>query len=92
MDPSSPAATPSPTQQAPPMPTEKEVAEYLLLLGDNRPGRQGKSVHPEDFDMEEKQNPVADESTVEVCRILISFYFFLSGGARISRPIHYFVH
>ena len=54
MDPSSPA-TPPATQQAPPLPTENEVAEYLLLLGETA-GREDKSAHPEDFDLEVRRN------------------------------------
>ncbi|XBH93997.1 hypothetical protein VPH35_084838 [Triticum aestivum] len=64
MDPFSPA-TPPATQQAPPMPAENEVAEYLLLLGETA-GCKGESAHSEDFDLEEEQYPVLDESTIEV--------------------------
>lgn len=67
MDPSSPAATPPATQQAPPMPTENEVAAYLLLLGEAA-GREGESAHPEDFDLKVEHKPVSDKSTVEVRR------------------------
>ncbi|XP_044396765.1 uncharacterized protein [Triticum aestivum] len=56
---------PPATQQAPPLPTENEVAEYLLLLGETA-GPEGESAHPEDFDLEEKHNPVPDGSTAEV--------------------------
>ena len=69
MDPPSPATPPPATQQAPPPPTENEVAEYLLLLVETSgPEPKGESTHPEDFDLEEEQNPVPDESTAEVSR------------------------
>ncbi|XBI83320.1 hypothetical protein VPH35_091839 [Triticum aestivum] len=64
MDPSSPTTQPA-TQQAQPLPTESEVVEYLLLLGETA-GREDESEHLEDFDLEEEHNPVPDESTVEV--------------------------
>ncbi|KAF7060413.1 hypothetical protein CFC21_067207 [Triticum aestivum] len=65
MDPSSSPAMPPATKQAPPLPTENEVAEYLLLLGETA-GPEGESAHPEDFDLEGEHNPVPDESIVEV--------------------------
>ncbi|KAM3259527.1 hypothetical protein ACQJBY_051026 [Aegilops geniculata] len=56
---------PPATQQAPPLPTENEVVEYLLLLGETA-GPEGESAHPEDIDLEEEHDPVPDESTAEV--------------------------
>ncbi|XBI83317.1 hypothetical protein VPH35_091836 [Triticum aestivum] len=65
MDPSSSPATSPATKQAPPLPTENEAAEYLLLLRKTA-GPKGESAHAEDFDLEEEHNPVPDESTAEV--------------------------